>query len=50
MMAWAGLGITLTDSVGRAFGLNPTEEDREELTRAIPITRTADRPVLNEKD
>lgn len=50
MMAWAGLGITFTDSIGRAFGLNPKDEDREELTRALSAVRAADRPVLNEKD
>ena len=49
MMAWAGLGITFTDGIGRAFGFNPTDEDREELTRTLPTIQTVDRRVTNEK-
>lgn len=41
-MAWAGLGLLLSDRAEEVFGLKPTEEDKEGLKDLLPKVRRAD--------
>lgn len=43
MMAWAGVGLISTDGLGKAFGLEATNEDKEKLKKALPTIQTIDR-------
>lgn len=36
VMAWAGLGMFLTDKAEEKFDLVPTEADKRELARVMP--------------
>ncbi|KAF2242462.1 hypothetical protein BU26DRAFT_571133 [Trematosphaeria pertusa] len=36
IMAYAGLGLVLSDKVEEKLGLVPTEKDKEDLRKAIP--------------
>ncbi|KAF2731636.1 hypothetical protein EJ04DRAFT_566648 [Polyplosphaeria fusca] len=36
VMAYAGLGLFLSDKAEEKFGLVPTEKDKEDLRKAIP--------------
>jgi hypothetical protein len=42
-MAYAGLGLFLSDKAEEKFGLKPSEQDWEELREALPKIRTVDR-------
>lgn len=42
-MAYAGLGMFLSDKAEEKFGLVPTEQDREDLRNAIPKITTIDK-------
>lgn len=35
-MAYAGVGLYLSDKAEEKFGLTPTDKDKEELRNAIP--------------
>jgi len=41
-MAWAGLGLFLSDKAEEKFGLKATEKDREELQGVLPRLRRVD--------
>lgn len=41
-MAWAGLGLLLSDKAEEVFGLKATEKDREELQGVLPRVRRID--------
>ncbi len=41
-MAWAGLGLLLSDKAEEAFGLKPTEKDKEGLKDLLPKVRRVD--------
>jgi len=42
-MAYAGAGMFLSDKVEEKMGFAPTEEDKEELRRAMPTITTIER-------
>lgn len=42
-MAYAGIGLFLSDKAEEKFGLTPTEQDREELRNALPKITTVER-------
>lgn len=42
-MAYAGFGMFMSDRVEEKFGLVPTEQDKEELKRAMPRIITVDK-------
>jgi hypothetical protein len=42
-MAYAGVGLFLSDKAEEKFGLTPTEKDREELRNALPKITTVER-------
>jgi hypothetical protein len=42
-MAYAGLGLFLSNKAEEKFGLTPTEKDREELRQALPKITTVER-------
>ncbi|KAF2824413.1 hypothetical protein CC86DRAFT_408491 [Ophiobolus disseminans] len=44
IMAYAGLGLFLSDKAEEKFGLTPTEKDHEELRNALPKITTVERP------
>lgn len=41
-MAWAGLGLLLSDKAEEVFGLKPTEKDKESLKDVLPRLRRVD--------
>ena len=41
-MAWAGLGLVLSDKAEEIFGLKPTEKDKEGLKDLLPKVRRVD--------
>lgn len=41
-MAWAGLGLLLSDKAEEVFGLKPTENDKEGLKDVLPRVRRVD--------
>ena len=41
-MAWAGLGLLLSDKVEEVFGLKPTENDKEGPKDVLPRVRRVD--------
>ena len=41
-MAWAGLGLLLSDKAEEVFGLKPTEKDRQALEDVLPRVRRID--------
>lgn len=43
IMAWAGIGLFLSDKAEEKFGLTPTEKDREDLRKALPKITTVER-------
>lgn len=43
VMAYAGLGMLLSDKVEERFGLVPTEQDKAELEKSIPKMTLVDR-------
>jgi hypothetical protein len=43
VMAYAGVGLYLSDKAEERFGLTPTEKDREELRDALPKITTVER-------
>jgi hypothetical protein len=43
VMAYAGMGLFLSDKAEEKFGLTPTEKDMEELREALPKISTVDR-------
>lgn len=43
IMAYAGLGMLLTDKAEEKFGLTPTEKDKEELRNVLPKITTVER-------
>jgi hypothetical protein len=42
-MAYAGLGLFLSDKAEEKFGLTPTEKDKEELRNALPKITTVEK-------
>ena len=42
-MAWAGLGIYLTDQAEKKFDLVPTDRDKEKLEGVVPRIRVVER-------
>ena len=38
-MAWAGLGLLLSDKAEEVFGLKATEKEKEELRGVLPRIR-----------
>lgn len=44
IVAYASLGLFLSDKAEEKFGLVPTEKDREELKKAMPKIIPIDRP------
>ncbi|KAI9704828.1 MAG: hypothetical protein M1836_006608 [Candelina mexicana] len=36
VMAWAGVGILMTDQVEKTFGMVPTEQDKHRLEEVLP--------------
>jgi hypothetical protein len=42
-MVYAGVGMVMSDTVEEKLGLVPTEQDKEELQRAIPKIIPVDR-------
>ncbi|KAI5366217.1 hypothetical protein Slin14017_G038570 [Septoria linicola] len=36
IMAWGAIGLFISDKAEQAFGLTPTEQDKEKLQDAIP--------------
>ena len=43
LMGWAGLGILISDQAEKAFGMVPSEKDREELEKVVPRVRFVER-------
>ena len=43
LLVWSALGLWVTDKAERTFGLEPTEKDKEELTRYLPKITVVDR-------
>lgn len=43
IMAYAGVGLFLSDKAEEKFGLTPTEKDKEELRNALPKITTVER-------
>jgi hypothetical protein len=43
IMAYAGVGLFLSDKAEEKFGLTPTERDMAELREALPKITTVDR-------
>jgi hypothetical protein len=43
VMAYAGVGLVLSDKAEEKFGLTPTDKDMEELRGALPKITTVDR-------
>jgi hypothetical protein len=43
IMAYAGLGLFLSNKAEEKFGLTPTDKDREELRNAMPKITTVER-------
>ncbi|KAF2403435.1 hypothetical protein EJ06DRAFT_527054 [Trichodelitschia bisporula] len=39
IMAYAGIGLLLSDKAEEKFGMVPSEEDKERLSRVIPKVR-----------
>jgi hypothetical protein len=44
IVAYAGLGLFLSDKAEEKFGLVPTEKDKEELKKAMPKIIPIERP------
>lgn len=42
-MAYAGLGLLLSDKAEQTFGFTPTEEDKKNLKEAVPRVHMVDR-------
>ena len=38
-MAWAGIGLLLSDKAEEVWGLKPTEKDKEQLKEVLPRVR-----------
>lgn len=45
IVAYAGLGLFLSDKAEERFGLVPTEKDKEDLQKAMPKIIPIDRPA-----
>ncbi|KAF2014348.1 hypothetical protein BU24DRAFT_463145 [Aaosphaeria arxii CBS 175.79] len=43
VMAYAGIGMYLSDRAEEKFGLVPTEKDKEELRNSLPRITTVER-------
>lgn len=43
IVAYAGLGLFLSDKAEEKFGLVPTEKDKEELRKAMPKITTIEK-------
>jgi hypothetical protein len=43
IMAYAGAGLFLSDKAEEKFGLVPTEQDKEDLQKALPTITTVER-------
>lgn len=41
-MAWAGIGLLLSDKAEEVWDLKPTEKDRQELDHVLPRVRRVD--------
>jgi len=42
MIAWAGIGLALSDKAEEVLDLKPTEKDKEELGKMLPRVRRVD--------
>ena len=43
VMAYAGLGLLLSDQAEEKLGMIPTAKDREDLAKVLPKIRTMDK-------
>lgn len=43
IIAWGAFGLFLSDKVEKAYGLTPTEHDRQKLKEAIPKVHLVDK-------
>ncbi|USW54421.1 hypothetical protein Slin15195_G077400 [Septoria linicola] len=43
IMAWGAIGLFISDKAEQAFGLTPTEQDKEKLQDAIPKIQFVDK-------
>ncbi|CAK4030817.1 hypothetical protein BAUCODRAFT_76314 [Lecanosticta acicola] len=43
IMAYAGLGLFLSDRAEQTFGFTPTEQDRQRLQEAVPRIHVVER-------
>ncbi|KAF3079449.1 hypothetical protein TWF569_002145 [Orbilia oligospora] len=50
LIAYGLAGDYLTDTVGDAFGLTPTEQDKQKLKSMIPKISTVDKPGHTPQD
>ena len=49
-MAYAGLGLLLSDKAEESFGLVPSEQDRERLREIVPRITVVDKSNQIESD
>ncbi len=42
-IAWAGFGILMTDAAEKAFGMVPTDEDKQRLHETLPKVTLVER-------
>ena len=42
-IAWSGIGILISNSAEKSFGMVPTEEDKERLRKAMPKITVVER-------
>ncbi|KAK6533905.1 hypothetical protein TWF281_005250 [Arthrobotrys megalospora] len=50
LIAYGLVGEYLTDSVGNAFGLTPTEQDKQKLKDMIPRISTVEKSIHTPQD
>ncbi|KAK6333873.1 hypothetical protein TWF730_004056 [Orbilia blumenaviensis] len=50
LIAYGLVGEYMTDKVGDAFGLTPTEQDKQDLKAMIPKISTVDKPGHSPQD
>ena len=43
ILAWAGIGLLVTDKAEKEFGMQPKESDREKLRELLPKVTVVDK-------
>jgi hypothetical protein len=43
IMAWGMIGLMVSDTAEKTFGLTPTEADKEQLKQSLPRIRTVEK-------